>query len=34
MNATEFRDMILKNRDKFEEGGIVLAWLAPVDEHD
>jgi hypothetical protein len=28
MNATEFRDMILKNRDKFEEGGSVFAWLA------
>ena len=30
MNATEFRDMILKNRDKFEEGGSVFAWLGSV----
>jgi hypothetical protein len=30
MNATEFRDMILKNRGKFEEGGSVFAWLASV----
>ena len=30
MITTEFRDMILKNRGKFEEGGRVFAWLASV----
>jgi hypothetical protein len=30
MSATEFRDIILKNRDKFVEGGRVLTWLASV----